>query len=216
MSYKPGDSYSTVFSTSSPSTGAAINSDATPTAIANRNGTDDGSFVLAVTNLTTGRYKVTGTIPIGYVNGDAIAVSIAATVSSVAGISIVDRFQLDSKRVGDLNDSSYVGGAVASVTGAVGSVTAPVTVGTITDKTGYGLSIAERNAIANEILDLANSIESGETLRQTVRLIRSAILGVATDSGGAAIFKRKDGTTIALTLVHDHAGNRSSSIPGRV
>lgn len=36
-----------------------------------------------------------------------------------------------------IGTSTYAGGAVASVTGAVGSVTAPVTVGTNNDKTGY-------------------------------------------------------------------------------
>jgi hypothetical protein len=38
--------------------------------------------------------------------------------------------------------STFAGGAVASVTGAVGSVTDPVTVGTNNDKTGYGLTQA--------------------------------------------------------------------------
>jgi len=38
--------------------------------------------------------------------------------------------------------STFAGGAVASVTGAVGSVTAPVTVGTNNDKTGYALTQA--------------------------------------------------------------------------
>jgi len=38
--------------------------------------------------------------------------------------------------------STFAGGAVASVTGAVGSVTSPVTVGTNNDKTGYSLSQA--------------------------------------------------------------------------
>jgi len=38
--------------------------------------------------------------------------------------------------------SSFAGGAVASVTGSVGSVTSPVTVGTNNDKTGYSLTQA--------------------------------------------------------------------------
>lgn len=40
--------------------------------------------------------------------------------------------------------STYAGGAVASVT-------APVTAGTVTDKTGYALTSGERTAIANEV-----------------------------------------------------------------
>jgi len=50
--------------------------------------------------------------------------------------------------------STYAGGAVASVTGAVGSVTAAVTVGTNNDKTGYSLLagqlfIKKNTALAN-------------------------------------------------------------------
>ena len=44
--------------------------------------------------------------------------------------------------------SSYAGGAVASVTGSVGSVTAAVTVGTNNDKTGYSLATAPPTAAA--------------------------------------------------------------------
>jgi hypothetical protein len=127
--YKPSDAYYKEFTTANPTTGAAANADSLPTATANHNGTDDGSFTLTVTNLDTGRYKITGTVPSGYVKGDVVNVSVAATCSSVAGKAVVDTFSIDSKRVGDLNDSSYNGGAVASVTGSVGSVMANVTVG---------------------------------------------------------------------------------------
>ena len=44
--------------------------------------------------------------------------------------------------------SSYAGGAVASVTGAVGSVASPVTVGTNNDKTGYSLTVTPPTAAA--------------------------------------------------------------------
>ena len=55
--------------------------------------------------------------------------------------------------------SSYAGGAVASVTGAVGSVTDPVTVGTNNDKTGYSLTTAPPTAaaIADAVWDEAYS-----------------------------------------------------------
>ena len=45
-----------------------------------------------------------------------------------------------------LTRSTYAGGAVASVTGAVGSVTSPVTAGTVSDKTGYSLTTPPLNA----------------------------------------------------------------------
>lgn len=52
-----------------------------------------------------------------------------------------------------------------------------VTVGTNNDKTGYALTSGERDSIAAALLDLANSIESGLTLRQYLRGAASALLG---------------------------------------
>ena len=51
--------------------------------------------------------------------------------------------------------SSFAGGAVASVSGSVGSVTSPVTVGTNNDKTGYSLATAPptAEAIADAVWD---------------------------------------------------------------
>lgn len=97
MAYDPGSAYYKEFATANPTTGAAQNADTTPTATANHNGTDDGSFTLAVTNVTTGRYKITGTVPGGYAAGDVINVSVAATVASIAGVAIVDTQVLNVK-----------------------------------------------------------------------------------------------------------------------
>ena len=130
--FRPGDSFYGEFTTANPSTGAAANADSLPVATANHNGSDDASFVLTVANIDTGRYKITGTVPGGYAKGDVVNITVAATCSGVAGKARVDGFTIDSKRVGDLNDSPYNGGAVVSVT-------APVTVGTNSDKTGYTL-----------------------------------------------------------------------------
>jgi hypothetical protein len=94
--------------------------------------------------------------------------------------------------------STYAGGAVASVT-------APVT-----------LTTGERDAVASALLALTDGVETGETVRQLLRLVRAVLLGVATDTGTTAVFKRKDGTTTALTVVHDTAGNRTSSTVGTV
>ena len=51
--------------------------------------------------------------------------------------------------------SSFAGGAVASVSGSVGSVTSPVTVGTNNDKTGYSLTVSPptADAIADAVWD---------------------------------------------------------------
>lgn len=100
-SFKPGGAYSAEFVTSNPTTLAAQTADSLPTATANRNGTDDAAFVLTVTNLDTGRYKVTGTVPVTYVAGDSVALTAAATVAGVAGKGVVDAFVVDSATSSD-------------------------------------------------------------------------------------------------------------------
>ena len=81
------------------------------------------------------------------------------------------------------------------------------------------LTAAEETAIANALLDLANGVETGETVRQFFRMLRAFAFGVATDTtgtgtSGTVTFMRKDGTTTSLTVAHDNAGNRTSSTPG--
>lgn len=124
--YKPSDPFYKVFTTSSPSTGAAVNADSLPVATANHNGADDGAFTLTVTNIDAGRYKITGTVPSGYVKGDVVNVTVAATVSTIAGKATVDTFTIDSKRIGDLNDSAYAGADTAGTTTLLSRVTAAV------------------------------------------------------------------------------------------
>lgn len=122
MSYKPSDPYYKEFTTANPSTGAAQNADSLPTATANHNGTDDGTFVLTVTNIDTGRYKITGTIPSGYAAGDVLNVSVAATVNGVAGKAIVDTQVLDSARLNDINN--VAGQSLANAVRHIGATVA--------------------------------------------------------------------------------------------
>lgn len=100
MGYNAGSAYYKEFVTSSPATGAATNADSLPTATANHNGTDDGSFALTVTNIDAGRYKITGTVPSGYGVGDVVNVSVQATCSSITGKAIVDTFVVGAAIVG--------------------------------------------------------------------------------------------------------------------
>jgi hypothetical protein len=62
--------------------------------------------------------------------------------------------------------STFAGGAVASVTGSVGSVTAAVTVGTNNDKSGYELSTAGLKAMWDQLLSVTFTVGSlGEKLK---------------------------------------------------
>ncbi len=104
MMLKPSDAYTAQFTTHATETGAPTNADTLPTANATRNGTDDAGFVLTVTNLATGRYKITGSVPASYVEGDLVQIVVNATVDSTSDTAIVDHFIIDSKRISDLVD----------------------------------------------------------------------------------------------------------------
>ena len=85
--------------------------------------------------------------------------------------------------------SLVAAGAVASVTGAVGSVTAPVTAGTVTDKTGYSLlagqiGVKKNVALANfgfVMVDFADAPLTGLTVTAT-RSIDGAAFGACANS----------------------------------
>jgi hypothetical protein len=66
--------------------------------------------------------------------------------------------------------STFAGGVVASVTGSVGSVTAPVTVGTNNDKTGYALS---NSAIAAIEAALINEGDGQQLIDAILQVINS-------------------------------------------
>jgi hypothetical protein len=76
----------------------------------------------------------------------------------------------------------------------------------------------DSNRITNGINSLGQTTlppaETGESVSQTIALCRSVLCGDAIDLGGVATFKRADGTTTAVTITHDGAGNRSTSTVG--
>jgi hypothetical protein len=78
------------------------------------------------------------------------------------------------------------------------------------------LTAGERAAVAAALLDLADGVETGETLRQLCRRLRAFSAGLATTdtATGVDTFLRKDGTTTAFTVTHDADGNRTASTDG--
>jgi hypothetical protein len=90
---------------------------------------------------------------------------------------------------------------IAAVSGAVGSVTAGVTVTTNNDKTGYALTSGERTSIADTLLDRDMSVgtDSGST---TVRTPRQALRFVRNKwvvSGTALTVYKEDDSTSSWT-----------------
>jgi hypothetical protein len=81
------------------------------------------------------------------------------------------------------------------------------------------LTAGERNSIATALLDLSDGVETGETVRQFCRLLRSVLVGISDaddPESGTVIFKRKDGTTTALTVAYNNEADRTSSTVGTV
>lgn len=109
------DSCYAYFGTASATTGAATNADSTPTVVVAEDGTDMG-YAPTVTNVATGLYKVeiAATSGNGFEAGRRYNLYAVATVGGITGRDGIGEFEVLAT---DLNTG------VASVTGAVGSVT---------------------------------------------------------------------------------------------
>ena len=117
---KPTEAYRCLFTTSQFSTGALFNATGTPVATARKNGADDAAFVFTVTNMATGIYEVSGTVPGGYSNRDVVQVRVTATVDAVAAGGIVDEFMVVSKDEADITaDLVVIGGFVDTEVAAI-------------------------------------------------------------------------------------------------
>lgn len=90
------------------------------------------------------------------------------------------------------------GEGVASVTGAVASVTAGVTVTTNNDKTGYALTSGERTSIAEALLKLDLSTVTGEAARSLLNAVRF-LRNKWSISGTTLTVTKEDDTTSAWT-----------------
>jgi hypothetical protein len=162
MSYKPSGSYYKEFTTATPTTGAAANADSLPVATANHNGTDDGTFTLTVTNIDTGRYKITGTVPSGYAAGDIVNISIAATCSGVAGKAIIETFTVDTLLLSNVP---------AAVVTALGSITLP----------SGPVTAASPTSIAFTVANLGAAIVTGDLAKRRLWYTTGTKQGFLTD-----------------------------------
>lgn len=82
--------------TTNDATGAAADADSTPTASLIRNGSADGAVTVTVTNLSTGAYIASFTVPSGYAVADDLQLLISATVDAIAGKAFVGQGKVDS------------------------------------------------------------------------------------------------------------------------
>lgn len=101
MAYHPGDDFVEVIVTSN-AAGQAIDATWLPTVVLMRNGTDDPGVTVTVTNIDTGRYKATGTIPATYLAGDVLHLSGTANVDGVSPVKFALALGVLEPRLGVL------------------------------------------------------------------------------------------------------------------
>lgn len=78
------------------------------------------------------------------------------------------------------------------------------------DKAGFALSTAERNAIANALLDLAGGVETGMTLRQSQRIQLAALAGKLSGAATTTVAVRDtNDTKNRISATVDANGNRT-------
>ncbi len=91
--------------------------------------------------------------------------------------------------------STYAGGAVASVT-------APVSVGTVSDKSGYSLAASGLDGV---------QVEPGVNIRQALSPILAAAAGTLSGAGtGTIVIRGGNVATTRITATTDNAGNRTT------
>lgn len=79
------------------------------------------------------------------------------------------------------------------------------------DKTGYSLTSAEENAIADALLDRGNGIETSYTLRQALRIVLSALGGKLSGAASTTVYIRDVGDAKdRITATVDSDGNRTA------
>jgi hypothetical protein len=80
---------------------------------------------------------------------------------------------------------------------------------------GAASSVSGLNS-ADVALILSAEIEPGISLLQCMRLMVAILGGESTTSSGVTTFFRRDGSTTAITVIHDINGNRTASTIGNV
>jgi hypothetical protein len=111
--------------------------------------------------------------------------------------------------------STYAGGAVASVTGAVGSVGSSVTCGTVSDKTGYTVSIVQDKTgyTASTVSDKTGySLASTQTFNTTGNITGNVSGSVGSVTAGVTVSTNNDKTGYALIVTPPTAAQVSTQV----
>jgi len=157
---------------------------------------------------------------------DSGALSSLATASALTTVdTVVDAIKVSTDNLpSDPADQSLIiaatdalaailgtpaGADLAADLAAIKSDSAAVLLDTGTD--GVVISSATQDAIAAAILDLSDGVETGETIRQALRLMRSALVGKAAGLGTTtATFRDRADSKDRITATVDEDGNRTA------
>lgn len=166
-----------------------------------------------------------------FVTGMVIATGVVPTPFEIelAGVDLQDATALGLSRLDQsvgsrlasasftAPDNSGISAAAASAASADGKATAikAKTDGLPASPAATGdamtLSSGERTSIADALFDLANGVESGETLRQCLRLLRAALVGKSAGfPSGPARFRDRADTRDRIAATVDADGNRTA------
>lgn len=168
-----------------------------------------------------GTHRVNGVYGVTFDATDTATVGELEVSVVVAGaLPVFDKWTVVEEAVYDALYAAAAPGYVASqvaasVTGAVGSVTAGVTVTTNSDKTGYALTSGERTSVADALLDrdMATGVDSGSPTVRTVRqALRASRNRWAIAAGTLTVYKENDSTTSWTAAATQTAGNPVSEI----
>lgn len=106
--YKPGDIFYKEFVFCNVS-GVPTNADSTPGGLFFYNGADDYTVKVYTSNLDQGRYVCSGVIPNTYLKGFSVGLNVTGYIAGLYQKGAFDLGQIDSKRIGDLQDVGATG-----------------------------------------------------------------------------------------------------------
>lgn len=155
------------------------------------------------------------------IDADALAASAVAEVQSgLATAAAVAGVQADTDDIQSRLPAALVTGRMdahvgSAAAGVITSTVAPNLDVAVSSRAAPGaamtLTTAERDAVANALLDLASGVETPHTVRQALRIVLAAV--AAKTSGGPAtqVFRNLADTANRLTTISDGSGNRTSA-----
>lgn len=198
-------------------------------------GRDIGASVLLSSGTGTGQLDITSGV------AKANAVQLLGTAWLTPGVAgtpdvnakLIAAVVPGSATIGtatNLTNAPTAGDFTATMKTSLNAATPTVTAGTVSDKTGYALTAAydaaktaaqagnamtltagERDALANDLLDIANGVETSITVRQFLRVALAALGGKADGAATTTMHYRDqaDGKN-RITATVDASGNRTA------